>query len=156
MCKICSFHGLTSKLETVLYAFLASGRSRNPTAFMTDSSLRQYLTVSSSHHHCAIHITAIYLQKLLEFVQEFIFKFQLKIYRKLFPLLFMIEQQIPRKPLKTLGCFLTRNFKENWKCYAMFASPAFSIKGFQQRRNKNHRTGLNNQKQARKGVLNIE
>ena len=68
MCKICNFHGLTSNLETVLYAFLASGRSRNPTAFMTDNSLRQYLMASSSHHHCAIHITAIYLQKLLEFV----------------------------------------------------------------------------------------
>ena len=155
MCKICSFHGLTSKLETVLYAFLASGRSRNPTAFMTDSSLRQYLTVSSSHHNCAIHITAI-SPEIVRICTRVIFKFQLKIYRKLFPLLFMIEQQIPRKPLKTLGCFLTRNFKENWKCYAMFASPAFSIKGFQQRRNKNHRTGLNNQKQARKGVLNIE
>ena len=83
MCKICSFHGLISKLETVLYAFLASGRSRNPTAFMTDSSLRQYLTVSSSHHNCAIHITAIspeivrictrvHLQILVENIQEII------------------------------------------------------------------------------------
>ena len=38
--NICSFHGLTRKVETELYVFLASGRSRNRAACMKDSSFR--------------------------------------------------------------------------------------------------------------------
>ena len=53
MCNMCSFHELTRKVETVLYAFLAIGRSRNHTTYMKDSSLRQYLT-ASSRHRCPI------------------------------------------------------------------------------------------------------
>ena len=41
--------GLTKNVETALYTFRASGRSRNPTANRKDSSLQQYLTASSRH-----------------------------------------------------------------------------------------------------------
>ena len=51
MYKKRSFHGLTRNGETVLYTFLASGRSRNPTTYRKNSSLRQYLTASSCHHY---------------------------------------------------------------------------------------------------------
>ena len=50
---MCSFHGLTKNVETVLYAFLASGRSRNRAAYMKDSSLQQY-SMASSCNCCAI------------------------------------------------------------------------------------------------------
>ena len=40
--------------------------------------------------------------------------------------------------------------------YIVFAFPVFAIEGFQQRINKNHRTGINDQKQPWKGVLHIE
>ena len=39
--------------ETVLYAVLAIGRSRNPTAYMKNNSLQEYFT-ASNHHHCTI------------------------------------------------------------------------------------------------------
>ena len=35
----------------MVYAFLASGRFRNPTAYRKDNSLRQYLTTSSRHRY---------------------------------------------------------------------------------------------------------
>ena len=80
MYKKCSFHGLTRNGETVLYTFLASGRSRNPTAYRKNSSLRQYLTASSCHHYAIADYRDF--QKLLAFVQELTFRFQLKISRK--------------------------------------------------------------------------
>ena len=44
---MCNFHGLTKK--KLFYAFLVSGRSRNPAIYMKDSFLQQYLTASSRH-----------------------------------------------------------------------------------------------------------
>ena len=44
MYKICNFHGLKSNVETVLYTFLPSGKSRSPAAYLKDSSLCQYLS----------------------------------------------------------------------------------------------------------------
>ena len=49
MSNICSLHGLTKSVETVLYIFLARDRSRNHVACMKDSSLRQHLATSSCH-----------------------------------------------------------------------------------------------------------
>ena len=37
MYKMCSFHELTRNVETVLYPFLASGKSRNPTAYRNEA-----------------------------------------------------------------------------------------------------------------------
>ena len=50
---MCNFYGLARNVETVFYAFLASGKSRNAAAYRKDSSLRQYL-LASSRHRCAI------------------------------------------------------------------------------------------------------
>ena len=52
--------------------------------------------------------------------------------------------------------FLTKNFNKNGECYVLLQSSVFSIKELKQMRNKNHRTGINNQKQPWKGALNIE
>ena len=52
--------------------------------------------------------------------------------------------------------FLTRNISKTCECYVLFESSVFAIKELKQMRNKNHRTGINNQKQPRNGVLNIE
>ena len=49
MYKMCSFHGLSRKVETVLYTFLASGKSRNSTKYRKDTSLQQCLMASSRH-----------------------------------------------------------------------------------------------------------
>ena len=49
--------------------------------------------------------------------------------------------------------FLARNFSENCEWCAMFASCAFLIRGFQQRRNKNHRTGINNNRSSHRKVF---
>ena len=100
MYKVCGFHGLIRDVETLLYTFLASCKSRNPTAYRRDSSSWQYFS--------------------------------------------------------NMRNFLTRNFSENCECYVLFESSAFAIKELQQMRNKNHRTGINNQKQPWKGALNIE
>ena len=44
---------------------------------------------------------------------------------------------------------LTRNFSKNCKYCVLFESSVFAIKELYQMRNKNHRTGMNNQKQPR-------
>ena len=50
-CLICVVSmGWQGNIKTVLYAFLASGRSRNHAAYMKDSSLQQYITATSCHH----------------------------------------------------------------------------------------------------------
>ena len=53
MYKMCSLHGLTKNVETVLYAFLASDRSRILARYRKESSSQLYL-MASIHHHCAI------------------------------------------------------------------------------------------------------
>ena len=52
--------------------------------------------------------------------------------------------------------FLTKNFNKNGECYVLLQSSVFSIKELKQMRNKNHRTGINDQKQPWKIVQNIE
>ena len=52
--------------------------------------------------------------------------------------------------------FLTWILSKNCECYVLFGSSLFAIKELQQMWNKNHGTGINNQKQPWKGVLNIE
>ena len=51
--------------------------------------------------------------------------------------------------------FLTRNFSNICEYYVLFESSAFAIKELYHMTNKNHRTGINNQKKPWKGVLNI-
>ena len=44
MYKIRNFHGLKSNVETVLYTFFASRKSRSPTTYKKDRSLWQYFS----------------------------------------------------------------------------------------------------------------
>ena len=79
---MCSFHGLTKNIQTVLYAFLVSCRSRNPAAYLKDSSMWQYLKRLPAVTAVLYQIIVINPQKLLAFVKEFTFGFRLKILRK--------------------------------------------------------------------------
>ena len=150
MCKICSFHGLARNIETDLYFFPVSGRSKNPTTYMKHSSLRQHLMVSS-HHHCAIayysHFsleifgicTRVHPQTSVENIKEIQLGYNccMKIVDLestsacILSYLWLNNRSLENLwTLSDMLNFLIRNFSENFKCYAMFASCAFLIKEF--------------------------
>ena len=114
---MCSFHGLARNVYTVLCTFPASGRSRSPTVYRKDSSLRQYLTASIGQR-CAVAPYSHLSPEIVAFLREFTFGFQLK-YISWFPLLLMIGQQIPSKLLNTLQHEKFPNQKFQWKLWKL-------------------------------------